>query len=242
MLTGKQFILYAGLLAFPVLLTAQRTYTTPGALPGKNPDAVQAKTWVQPNEWYLRWQPLGLIDLFDMNLTLGAEHAYSADRSFALDAGYVFASVYGNENNDLQGASGFTLRVAHRWYYGSNSPWFVEPTIGMKMVRYGGDEQWVGRGVVNGVPAYEQWMKVGSKKEVVNANLRIGLRSRMDKGQRIGVEIYAGLGLRYRNYYQNIPPDAIIEEPVTWGFDPFAFGKGVTIDIPMGFRLLCRLH
>jgi hypothetical protein len=231
------FILHAG------LLYAQKN---PSSIE-KNREEYTRKSmqevWMQQGEVRLRWQPLGLVNVYDMNLTVGVEYAYRDNRSVMLDVGYIFSSLYGQTNNSggLSPASGLILRSGHRWFFGRYGAQFIEAEGGLKAVKYKGDEEWVGRGVVNGVPAYEELMRITSKKEVVTLNAKYGYRFAFGRQSPVSMEIFAGIGVRYRNYYPQLPADAEVIEFAGWGFDPFSYGSDILPDFPMGLRLTLKL-
>lgn len=199
--------------------------------------------WMQQGEVRLRLQPLGLVNVYDMNLTVGTEYAYRDNRSVTFDLGYVFASLFGQNVNtgDIGPASGVIVRSGHRWFFGRYGAQFIEAEGGLKAVKYRGEEEWVGRGVVNGVPAYEELMRINSKKEVVTLNAKYGFRFSFGKQSPVGMEVFAGLGIRYRNYYAQLPADAEVVQFAGWGFDPFEYGSGFVPDLQMGIRFTYKL-
>lgn len=213
---------------------------------GTSPDFYQndpvEKGASQKGSLHLRWYPMGLINTSDINFTLGADYGYGTNKSLALDLGYIFASIYGNAANELKPASGLVARVTHRWYIpGSRNGFFWEAEAAAKLATYQAEDQWVGRGVVNGVPAYEQLMPISSKKNVFLLNGKFGQHVSFAPGGRLGFEWCAGLGIRYRDYYADLPDDAMIQEFDTWGYDPWDYGSVWLPDMQVNLRLTWKL-
>jgi hypothetical protein len=198
--------------------------------------------FAKKGEVHLRWYPFGLINTADMNLTFGAEYVYAANKSISLDAGYIFASIYGNSSGDLGPSSGWLTRVNHRWYLSNKrDPFFLEAEAALKSARYKSGNQWVGRGVVDGVPAYEELMQVTSRKEVFTLGAKFGQHISFTPGGRLGFEWSAGLGIRYRNYYPDLPDDAQVSNFDGWGFNPWNYGEQWLPDMQVVFRLTYKI-
>lgn len=213
---------------------------------GKNLEDYKGKssmgTFAGKGDIHLRWYPFGLINTADMNLTFGAEYAYAANKSLSLDAGYIFASIYGNSSGDLEPATGWLTRVNHRWYLSNaRDPLFLEGEAALKSARYKSENQWVGRGVVNGVPAYEELMTVTSRKDVFTLGAKFGQQVSFTRGGRLGFEWNVGLGVRYRNYYPDLPDDAMVTNFGGWAFNPWNYGEEWIPDMQINLRLTWKL-
>lgn len=209
-----------------------------------NAQAVAVKktpTYVENGDLQFRWSPLGLINVFDLNLTLGAEYSYATNKSLILDAGYIMASIYGNVNDELQPATGYIVKAAHRWYYGTRrKPTFLETEAGFKNARYKSGNQWVGRGVVGGIPAYEELMQVTSRKDVFTFGVRMGKGFTFGATSPMGMEFWWGLGIRYRHYYPDLPDDAQILQNRGWFINPLDYDESWLPDIQVGMRLTLK--
>jgi hypothetical protein len=202
----------------------------------------RSRTFAKKGDIHLRWYPFGLINTADMNVTFGAEYVYADKKSISFDAGYIFASIYGNSNGDLMPATGWLTRLNHRWYLSdARDPLFLEAEAALKAARYKSGDQWVGRGVVDGVPAYEQLMEVTSRKEVFMAAAKFGQHVSFAPGGRLGFEWAAGLGVRYRHYYPDLPDDAQVITFGGWGFNPWNYGEDWLPDFQLTFRLTWKL-
>jgi hypothetical protein len=198
-------------------------------------------TWVEKGDLHLRWYPLGLVNFYDLNITVGSEVSYATNKSYIVDLGYVMASIYGSETGDLRPAKGGILKTTHRWYYGKKyKEVFLDAEAGLKMVKYKNDEQWVGRGVVNGVPAYEELMSFTSRKDVFFLGARLGKRIIFSPTSPVGLELWWGLGIRYRHYYPDLPDDAQVIQFQGWFFNPLEYDESWLPDLQMGLRLTWR--
>jgi hypothetical protein len=210
------------------------------------PDSLRKKNdWVQQGDIRLRWQPFGLINSFDMNLTLGTEYIYAERKGISADLGYIFASTYGNNGGtaSLRPATGGIFRLGHRWYMGKRSPQFIETEAGLKLARYRSEETWVGRGVVAGVPAFQELMIYSSRKEVYTLNVKYGFRVDFGPKSPISMEMLMGLGVRYRNFQPNLPEDAevIIPRGGFINFNVFDYGSRWMPDFPIWIRVTYKL-
>jgi hypothetical protein len=214
-----------------------------GKNPGQvTPDRQYFKESSEKGTINLRWYPFGLLNTSDLNLTLGAEYGYHAHQTIALDLGYIMASVYGNSSGQLEPASGLIARVNHRWYLDkTRHSFFMEAEAATKLAKYKSENQWVGRGVVEGVPAYEELMPVSSKKEVLTLLGKFGQRNSFVPDGRLGFEWVVGLGIRYRNYYPDLPDDAQVLTNNGWGINPWNYGSGWLPDFQLNLRLTWKL-
>ena len=160
-----------------------------------------------------RLQPLGLLNFLDMNITGGLEYVYAKKKSVSIDLGYVFASGRPSQNNSgLSPAVGFIGRLAHRFYLSENDAWFIDADITARTTRYNDGEQWVDRGVVNGVPAYQELMQVYSRFNAVILECKGGRFAYIASSGKSTFEYWIGLGVRYRNFYAILPDDAVIPD------------------------------
>ncbi|TAD81706.1 MAG: hypothetical protein EAY75_17370 [Bacteroidetes bacterium] len=188
----------------------------------------------------LRWQPLGLLNVFDVNLTLGAEYFYAERRSVYLDAGYIFASAFSQNNGGaILPTAGMQLRGGHRWYLGNSTPWFVETDARYKHVKYAENERWVGRNVVNGIPSFSELVRYNEKKDIITVEGKVGLLGRFGRNGNCAIESWIGLGLRYRNFYADLPADAQFFDD---NFDFINYGRYTFLNVPLGLRLTWQLN
>jgi hypothetical protein len=84
-------------------------------------------------------------------------------------------------------------------------------------------------------------MSVTSKKEVFTLNVKYGYRIDFGRRSPVSLEFLMGLGVRYRNYYPELPKDAQLTNPQAWFFNPFNYGSGWMPDMPLWLRLTYKL-
>src|SRR5689334_14371940 len=71
---------------------------------------------------YLRFSPIGLVDLLDGNFTVGGEYRFNSSWSVTMDGGFIFYSHY--VRNDK--ATGILLRPGIRKYAGKKKDYFFD--------------------------------------------------------------------------------------------------------------------
>src|SRR5262245_41953245 len=84
-------------------------------------------------ETYVRLNLLGMMDIFDGNVSFGGEHRLSNQWSLTLDAGYIFYSVY---TKRIRQTAGVILRPAIRKYIGESERVFLDLQFHYKNVTY----------------------------------------------------------------------------------------------------------
>ena len=210
--------------------------------------AIAQKTNIKKNTYekkagtiQLRFYPLGLANILDMNVTAGADVFFAKNNAISIDAGYVFASAY--EGGGLRGASGFIFRPGYKFYWASKSNWFGELSFIYKNIKYAGQESWVGRQVVNGVPAYEEFMRYTVRKEVYGIHAKMGFNFNISRRKRgnLSMEPYWGIGAQYRKYNADLAPGDVLRNGDTNGF-LFEYGNRWTVAMPVGLRLMYRIR
>lgn len=154
-----------------------------------------AETSINKNHLAGRFNATGLVDVLDMNLTLGAEKRLGNNLSLAIDAGWIFFS---RRYDDIKGTNGLLLRPSVRIYPGK-SQFYVEGEFHFKHVTYR-IEDWLGRETVNGVPAYEQLSTFRLKKNVIGPHIKLGRQIAVFKNPNLMLDIYLGVGVHFRRY------------------------------------------
>jgi hypothetical protein len=139
---------------------------------------------------YVRGGPLGLLDVYDGNFSLGGEYRLNRNWSVTMDAGYIFYSAYLLK---AKNAMGIVLRPGIRWYTGIDRNVFIECQFHYKGVRYHVND-WLGKDAVNNVAAYEELKEFQYSKRVMGAQIMIGFRKFLWQSQRLFVETYLGWG------------------------------------------------
>jgi hypothetical protein len=168
-----------------------------------NAFARQRNTVILPQgTLFLRFNPLGLIDIIDQNISAGAEYRFKPKWSAAVDAAYIFQS---NNLDNLQSAKGYIIRPAVRKYFSRQLNHYVEAELHYKHLATT-IEDWVGRNVVNGVPAYEEYRKFRYIKEVAGLQVKLGVQECLVQKKWLWIELYAGFGVRKKWQHAQLPP------------------------------------
>lgn len=168
-----------------------------------NAQSYSSRTWRNDTgKIYLRANLLGLIDVFDGNASFGAEYRLNRSWSVTMDAGYIFYSLY---NGKAEKASGILLRPAIRKYTSKYRDRFIDLQLHYKNVAYN-IYDWLGKDVVNGVPTYEELKVFQYRKRVMGAQILFGGREELTWNHRLFLEVFVGLGLRYKEEW--LPKEA----------------------------------
>ncbi|RYF86911.1 MAG: DUF3575 domain-containing protein [Chitinophagaceae bacterium] len=195
----------------------------------KFPDSLSATTA------FARLNPLGLVDISDMNLSVGAEKRFSNRSSVALDVAYIFFS---QRFHDRGRTSGVMLRPAYRFFPGKKY-FFLETELQYKLVthRY---TDWVGKDVENGVASYEEYMNFRLRKQVLGVHLKAGRQFNLS--DKLWLEIYLGVGVHFRKYRIANHRDWRYVVDDNFSIDPVVTGEtDVVAALPAGLRFLYRL-
>jgi hypothetical protein len=145
-------------------------------------------------KWTVRFSPLGLVDVFDGNLSAGATLSLNKRWLLSADLSYIFYSVYLDKD---KGVSGYIFKPGVRYYFSDRRRFFIESGAFYKRVGYRVND-WLGKDAVNGVPAYQEWTTFTFRKQVLGINVMAGVQKSLVKSNRLRMEIYAGTGLRYK--------------------------------------------
>lgn len=193
------------------------------------------------NFWYqekvaIRINPFGMIDVFDGNLSAGVTYSLNSRWSATADISYIFYSTYLERN---KGASGYIFKPAIRYYLSGSRKTFIESTLWYKRSRYK-VEDWLGMNCVNGVSAYEEYKDFRILKKVVGFNIQAGIQKSLIKNNLLRMEIYAGIGVRFK--WQEImgapkacySPNIFFFNNTNSIYDPYYIGAS----IPHGLRLV----
>ncbi len=177
-----------------------------------------------------RFNALGILDLLDANISLGAECRFNEHWSTGSDAAYIFSSDYLSESKV---ANGFIVRPFIRYYPKKNRYDFFEAELHYKFVAYQITD-WLGKDAVNGVPAYEVFTTFNYKKKVYGLSIKAGSQENLSKDKRLRFEFYIGLGYRYKE--QGAGDDIYDRRNGTLlhVYDP----TYSSISIPLGIRFL----
>ena len=177
---------------------------------------------------------LGMLDGFDRNVSIGAEYQFSHQWAAGLDAAYIFWSEYVHRNN---GARGVILRPFIRYYFKEKRTGFLEAHFHYKKVAYK-VKDWIGRDVVNGVPAYEEFSTFDFNKRVMGFSFLIGDKFNLSKDKKVKFEPYIGLGLRFK---KQVSENGTYSPGRRSFFDPAFEPDFMYTALPMGIRVVVRL-
>jgi hypothetical protein len=164
-----------------------------------------SKTWKgDTGKINLRINALGLLDLLDGNVSVGGEWRFNKTWAVIMDAGYIPYSTY------LFGTtktSGVLLRPGVRLYAGKYRNVFLDLQLHYKGVRYHVDD-WLDKGVVNNVPAYQERKVFQEQKRVYGGQFIVGGKEFISDDYRWFLEFYIGFGLHYKEEWLHGEPDA----------------------------------
>lgn len=143
---------------------------------------------------YLRFSPLGLIDVWDGNITPGAEYRFNDTWAATFDAGAILYSAY-FDNNKV--TTGFLLRPGFRIYPDRYKDFFIDLQFHYKDVTYQ-IRDWLEKDVVANVASYEEFKLFKYKKQVMGGRIMFGIRNYFTGNPRLYVEAFAGFGVHYK--------------------------------------------
>lgn len=189
---------------------------------------------------YVRWNPVGLIDVFDGNITLGGEYRFNHTWAATLDAGYLFYSQY---VGGMHPVTGILLRPGVRLYIGKGKDLFIELQFHYKEVMYK-VQDWIERELVDGASTYEQYTTFRYRKQVLGGHITAGGKVFLTRDHRLLLEIYAGVGVHFRKEgpYKE-PRSAYDFNPViTTTRTPSEVVKTVWPALPTAIRLVYKFR
>ena len=143
---------------------------------------------------YLRFNWMGLIDMMDGNVSVGGETRLNKRLSVTMDAGYIFYSVYFGKTSS---ATGVVLRPGVRLYVGEHKTVFFDLQFHYKGVKYN-VKDWLEKDLVNNVATYEEHKTFQVRRRVYGGQVLMGGRLFPSGNTRLFMEIYWGLGVRYK--------------------------------------------
>ncbi len=206
-----------------MLLLAKQSFT-------QSTDSSLVKLYTQA----VRFNVLSLLDPFDGNLSVGGEYAFHPRLSVTTDLSFIFYSLY---FQNKKWSLGYIIKPAFRYYFSDKRRGFVEATIFYKKVGYK-MEDWLDREVVNGWPTYQKYEEFVSRKFVLGTDIQTGLQRSISKDKRFRIEMYAGMGIRFKWTDIKGKPDAEYESANI--FFPPTTGNDYIIlpSVPKGVRLV----
>ena len=171
----------------------------------------------------------------DNTVMLGAEHRLPHKLALVLDAGYIFESLYFQEDVK-KGVRGFAVRPGLKLYNGSKKGFF-QFQVAYKQVDYT-LEDWLGKGTVNNTPTYEKLQEFTYRKKALSFNILAGELFRISDV--VFIELYGGAGVKFK-YQRPMEEAASYRNGETdFGFNTFE-EKYTTVNMPLGIKLLIAL-
>jgi hypothetical protein len=150
----------------------------------------------------LRFSPLALARLKHHTFLVGVEKKLKSNFSIGADAGYIFRTNYvintTNSSTSHQ-AKGFVVRPALRYYVSDRNRFYWEGALTYQFIdeKY---EEFLGVNCVNGVPAYFKLTNFSMLRTTADASARFGGCFNLFKSKKLFLEMFAGVGARYRGY------------------------------------------
>lgn len=176
----------------------------------------------------VNFSPLALVNT-DNQVMVGIERRLGNNWAYAVDAGFVFSSYYINK---MEGAKGFELRPAIRYYKDRHKREYFQAQVFYKMVDYKFHD-WLGKDVVNRTPSYEKLQDFTFRKKVWSLSLMAG--EIIPLSGNVFMEVYGGIGARYKEqapternaiYFRIEERNSSIYDPKIW-----------TVCAPVGVKL-----
>lgn len=181
----------------------------------------------------IRVSPLGLIDVFDGNLTAGIIYSLNNRWSLSTDLSCIFYSAYLNDN---MGSSGYIVKPSVRYYVSDTRKFFFESSVWYKRSTYKLTD-WLDMDCVNGVPAFRELKDFRFRKRVLGWNVQGGFQKGLMKNNKLRMEIYAGLGIRFK--WQDIKDEpSACYDPNSFFINEIYSPYNVGVSIPHGMRLV----
>jgi hypothetical protein len=164
------------------------------ATTGKGQRPVKRALKADTGTLYLRFNPLGLMDMFDGNVSFGSEYRFNETWAATLDAGAILYSAYFDKTRRT---TGLLLRPGIRVYPTRYKDFFVDFQFHYKNVTYRIND-WIEKEVVSNVASYEERKVFQYKKQVMGGRVMIGMRNYFTGNARFYMEVYAGVGVHYK--------------------------------------------
>jgi hypothetical protein len=184
---------------------------------------------------FVRLNFTGLFDPVETNFSVGYEYRLKEKMSLAADLGYLFYSVY---FENITGTSGYIFRPSIRLFIDEKNRGYFDTEIHYKHTNYK-IEDWLGRGCVNGIPAYEEFTTFKYKRDILGLHLKIGYQGMLSRNGKFWYEIYTGAGIRGRwEKLKNEPGSCYNNATAVIEFN--SINQNISYAIPTGLRLLYK--
>jgi hypothetical protein len=184
-----------------------------------------------------RVNPLSLFNPAEGAIIAGIEKRIKKRVSVGGDAGYIFWSL---NTTSFQGTStmqGFLFRPAIRYYTTDAMHFYIEGAANIKYIN-NRQTDWLGMNCIDDVPSYYEFTEYNIRSTTAGFSANFGVCENIFKSQKLYLEFYGGIGMRYRDIKISNDKRACITSSVNESpFDPLRTGKSVLPFIPAGIRL-----
>ncbi|MFL5811403.1 MAG: hypothetical protein ACJ749_17905 [Flavisolibacter sp.] len=184
----------------------------------------------------IHFSPLALIQV-DYTVLVGGEYRLKPNLGLVADIGYIFGSAYLDPEDNQ--ASGFVFRPSIRFYSGRRNNFYVQPQIFYKLVTHK-VQDWLGMDCDNGVAAFQQLKEFKYRRNIYGLNATIGRVFPLDTKNRAFVDLFIGLGLRYKKS-SVVGNDCSCYQPTSILFTEEDPDNGFFPSLPGGVKLVFAL-
>nr|WP_294907002.1 hypothetical protein [uncultured Lacibacter sp.] len=189
----------------------------------------------------LRFQPFALLDPFESSIKFGMDKMVRPRMAVGADA-----AVYLTAEGFSKWAPGFAVSPLVRWYTDEKLKGFFETVLTYKHTERK-ETGWLGMDCVDGVSAYEKYDTYKRRKDVLDLSFRLGYRDRLFKSDKWCIEMFAGLGLRYKMLSIKYAEPNVCLDIEESGIDAIGYlGSTIPVNyffvsVPAGIRFTRRL-
>jgi hypothetical protein len=205
-------------------------------LAGWGQSTIRRELRADTGTFYFRFSPLGMIDMFDGNVTLGSEYRLNDTWAVTLDAGYIMYSAY----RSAKRTTGFIFRPGIRVYPTRWKDFFIDLQFHYKNVTYRIND-WLEKDVVADVASYEEYKVFKYRKQVIGGNISAGVRNYFTNNRRFYIEGYFGVGIHYKDEGIHNEPNSRYDRGLRL-FNDRDDGKYVLPALPAGLRIVYLLR
>jgi hypothetical protein len=145
-------------------------------------------------EFSVKFSPLAVADIFDGNLSAGAEYRLSNKWSVNMEAGWIFYSLYAQRTRRT---NGIILRPSIRLYLGQSELFFLELQGHYKYVSYDIKDT-LFYDASGSTPAYGLDTTFKFNRKVLGFHFTGGIKVPLTNDRRLSMEFYLGLGMHYK--------------------------------------------
>jgi hypothetical protein len=202
------------------------------ATTGKGQLTVKRALKADTGKLYLRFNPLGVIDAFDGNITPGVEYRFNDTWAATLDAGAILYSAYFDRTRKT---TGFLFRPGIRVYPTRYKDFFIDLQFHYKNVTYQ-IRDWLQKDMVGTVAAYEEYKVFRYKKQVMGGRIMMGIRNYFTHNARFYMEGYVGVGINYK--VEGLHNEPASEYEMRFRIINTNNGKYTVPSLPLGVRFI----